>query len=66
MSHSRTGELEQFSWDSGLPLTRPRNNAGPASPPVGRGEPDQTVILPRPTGGAAGANATVVCGVGTG
>ena len=34
---SLRSEPELCSWDSGFPLTRPRNNTGPASPPVGRG-----------------------------
>ena len=60
------GKPKQFSQESGFPLTRSRNDAEPASPPMGRGTPNRTAIPPRPTGGEAGPNATVVCGSGDG
>ena len=63
---TRAGKPKPFSPESGFPLTRSRNDAGPAAPPVGRGAPDRTAIPPRPTGGAAGTNAAVVYGSGDG
>ena len=45
---------ERCSRDSGFPLTRPRNNTGPASPPLGRGRIAGRSGSPRPSGGEAG------------
>jgi hypothetical protein len=44
--------------DQASPSPGPETTRGPASPQEGRGEPCRTVILPRPYGGEAGANAT--------
>ena len=64
--HKRSDLAGTMQSEIKRPLTRPRNDAGPASPSEGRGAPERTVIRSRPTGGKAGANATVVCGVGAG